>query len=246
LKLEGETSSILTVVVSTTPTATLNSAGIAGKVVQIDVGYGTDAAEVGRGFWFDKVTVTDIELLVPDVQIDTCGCTLDAECDDGVSCTVDTCNLIDGTCGSVADDSICDNGDFCDGSETCHVVLDCQTGSAPCIPGIETCNEGTDICDPTACTVDSQCDDGDFCTGAETCNVGLGFCEAGTPPSDPVLSGITITGPATHQACGTLTVGPSVTFDGGLVTLRAGNRVTFIPPVTTKGALEVENGPPVP
>ena len=51
----------------------LGSAGRAGSLVQLDVAYGTDTSVVGSGFWFDKVTVTDIEILVADVQPDACG-----------------------------------------------------------------------------------------------------------------------------------------------------------------------------
>ena len=50
----------------------LGSAGFAGKTVQLDVAYGTDAFVHGSGFWFDQVTLTDIEGLVADGQSDTC------------------------------------------------------------------------------------------------------------------------------------------------------------------------------
>ena len=103
-------------------------------------------------------------------------------CDDSVSCTVDSCNEGTDSCDNVADDAICDNGLFCDGSETCDAVLDCQAGTAPCNPETETCNEAGDICETIGCTVDADCTDGTFCNGAETCNVGTGICEAGTPP----------------------------------------------------------------
>ena len=51
----------------------LDSAGRAGSSVQLDVAYGTDISVVGSGFWFDQVTLTDIELLVADAQPDFCG-----------------------------------------------------------------------------------------------------------------------------------------------------------------------------
>ncbi len=50
----------------------LGSAGFAGKTVHLDVAYGTDAAVNGKGFWFDKVTLTDFEQVVPDAQADVC------------------------------------------------------------------------------------------------------------------------------------------------------------------------------
>jgi hypothetical protein len=46
-------------------------------------------------------------------------------CGDGIDCTVDSCNEGADSCDSVPDDALCDNGLFCDGYETCDVVLDC-------------------------------------------------------------------------------------------------------------------------
>lgn len=37
----------------------LNAAAIAGRAVQIDIGYGTDPIASGTGFWFDEVTITN-------------------------------------------------------------------------------------------------------------------------------------------------------------------------------------------
>ena len=51
----------------------LGSVGRAGETIQLDVAYGTDAFEDFQGFWFDRVTVTDIEFLVADVQPNNCG-----------------------------------------------------------------------------------------------------------------------------------------------------------------------------
>lgn len=41
-------------------------------------------------------------------------------------------------------DGLCDNGFFCDGSETCDALLGCQAGSDPC-PG-QDCDEAGDQC----------------------------------------------------------------------------------------------------
>ncbi|MEM7585221.1 MAG: hypothetical protein AAF560_17660 [Acidobacteriota bacterium] len=67
------------------------------------------------------------------------------DCDDGVSCTNDSCNEGTDMCDNVADDSNCDDGLFCNGAETCDPVNDCQAGTNPCAPG-QTCNEASDIC----------------------------------------------------------------------------------------------------
>jgi hypothetical protein len=84
-------------------------------------------------------------------------------CDDGVSCTDDACNEGSDSCASTANDANCDNGLFCDGSETCDPVLDCQASSGdPCLAG-ETCDEANDYCIGdcaplgASCTVAADC-----------------------------------------------------------------------------------------
>ena len=52
--------------------AALQSGVFAGRFVQLEVTYGTDAALAERGFWFDQVTVTDLDLAVDDAQSDAC------------------------------------------------------------------------------------------------------------------------------------------------------------------------------
>ncbi|MFW5875241.1 MAG: hypothetical protein ACOCXM_00760, partial [Myxococcota bacterium] len=78
-------------------------------------------------------------------------------------------------------DADCDDGDPCNGSETCDLIADeCQSGTPP------TCDDGiactTDGCDSEqGCTHtpdDSVCDDGDACNGAETCDPTEG-CQSG-------------------------------------------------------------------
>ena len=55
---------------STFSTAVLSP--FAGELVQISINYGTDPFANGAGFWFDEVTLTDIELQGPDSQSDVC------------------------------------------------------------------------------------------------------------------------------------------------------------------------------
>jgi hypothetical protein len=57
---------------STWSAAALGAGERAGDFVQLDVRYGTDVDVEGAGFWFDQVTVTDIELVVDDSQADVC------------------------------------------------------------------------------------------------------------------------------------------------------------------------------
>jgi hypothetical protein len=87
-------------------------------------------------------------------------------------------------------DADCNNGDYCDGVETCNAGT-CQAGTAVvCSDGLwcngtETCNETTDSCDAGTAPV---CDDGLFCTGTESCNEGTDSCDS---TGDPCAGGET-------------------------------------------------------
>lgn len=65
-------------------------------------------------------------------------------CSDGVACTIDACNEATNTCTHAPNHAACDDGLFCNGAETCHVTLGCQSGSDPC--GGDACNESADTC----------------------------------------------------------------------------------------------------
>ncbi len=111
-------------------------------------------------------------------------CVIDADCNDTVPCTDDSCDTGTGECANTANDSLCDDGQFCTGAETCDVVNGCQAGTAPdCDDGVtctdESCDELGDGC--LNVPNDGLCDDGQFCTGTETCDVVNG-CQAGTAP----------------------------------------------------------------
>ncbi|MHC4064781.1 MAG: hypothetical protein ACYSUI_09810, partial [Planctomycetota bacterium] len=93
------------------------------------------------------------------------------------------CNETTDTCDNLANDGNCDDGLYCNGTETCDAVLDCQAGTPiDCDDGVgctgDSCNETTDTCDNVA--NDANCDDGLYCNGAETCDAVLD-CQAGTP-----------------------------------------------------------------
>ncbi len=121
---------------------------------------------------------------------ETCNVTLGCQagtppnCADAVACTTDSCNEATDSCDHTPNNGACSDGQFCNGSETCHVTLGCQAGTPPnCSDGVactdDSCNEGTDSCDHVA--NNANCNDGLFCTGAETCNATLG-CQAGGDP----------------------------------------------------------------
>ena len=64
-----------------------------------------------------------IETCAPDTGCVT-GTPID--CDDGVGCTADICSAATGACAHVPDPSICDDGEFCNGVETCDAQADCR------------------------------------------------------------------------------------------------------------------------
>jgi hypothetical protein len=121
---------------------------------------------------------------------ETCDATLDCQAgtppvlDDGVGCTDDSCDEANDVVVNAANDANCDNGLFCDGSETCDALLDCQAGAPPAIDDGVGCTD--DSCDEVNDVVvnaanDANCDNGLFCDGAETCDAVLD-CTAGASP----------------------------------------------------------------
>jgi hypothetical protein len=105
-------------------------------------------------------------------------CLDDSQCDDGIACTVDSCNHDLRRCQYVLDDSRCQNGMYCDGVERCDPDLGCRQGSIQdcndemtCT--IDRCAEATQMCDHKVrdadddgspdghCQANGDCDDGD-------------------------------------------------------------------------------------
>lgn len=137
--------------------------------------------------------------------VETCNATTGCQpgtpvnCADAVSCTTDTCNEVIDQCVHTPNNSLCSDGQFCNGSETCSATAGCQAGtpvncadSIPCTS--DSCNEVTDQCvhtpnqalcnDNVACTTDTctatgctnlpnhaACNDGIACS-TDTCTTG--------------------------------------------------------------------------
>ncbi len=57
---------------STWTAADLGAASRAGRPFQLDVGYATDTSAALAGFWFDEVTLTNVQLLTVDQQVNAC------------------------------------------------------------------------------------------------------------------------------------------------------------------------------
>jgi len=119
-------------------------------------------------------------------------------CDDGNACTADSCDALLG-CQNVpvADGTACQDGNLCNGSETC-------------VAG--TCTEGTPLADGLSCS------DGNLCNGAETCLAGS--CLAGTPLADgaPCLDGDVCNGSEMCQGGICLAGTPLACDDGNMCT----------------------------
>jgi hypothetical protein len=97
-------------------------------------------------------------------------------CDDGA----DNCSAND------PDGSTCDNGAYCDGTDTCSAGSCSNHGGNPCAgedvgPSCnDSCDDGTDSC-TAADLAGTSCSDGLYCNGADTCN-GSGTCGHGGDP----------------------------------------------------------------
>ena len=100
-------------------------------------------------------------------------------CDDGNSCTLDSCDLVLG-CGHTALAGACDDGDPCTSGDTCAggvclsgAVTSCDDGNACTVDG---CSAGLG-CGHTP--TDGACSDGNACTAGDACAGGT--CVAGAP-----------------------------------------------------------------
>jgi len=94
-------------------------------------------------------------------------------CDDGISCTEDICQS--GACANPIVVSVCDDGNVCNGEETCNPQNGC-VGGTPLVcndnnvcNGVETCNS------QSGCVrgVPLDCDDGNPCTD-DSCDGEIG------------------------------------------------------------------------
>ena len=71
-------------------------------------------------------------------------------CDDGVHCTEDRCDPGLDACVHEPVDSLCDNGLFCDGVESCDATVGCSSPGSPC-PSGEWCAESLRACGTCGC-----------------------------------------------------------------------------------------------
>ncbi len=187
----------------------------------------TILAPVLIGEYVFKLTVTNLitlESAEDAVTLELVECFRAADCDDGHPCTIDSCDPARGcehtdvVCASTEEcdpytgvcepiscviDDDCDDGDVCNGLETCvdqtclaGTTLDCDDGDNctidSCDPAsgcqhtdvvcgpAEECDPDTGVCEAIPCEIDEDCDDGDVCNALETCTDGT--CAPGTAP----------------------------------------------------------------
>jgi hypothetical protein len=109
----------------------------------------------------------------------------EVNCNDGITCTIDSCDQATGVCMHALNHLICQDPFFCNGIEQCDPLNDCGPGSlTDCSDGIsctiDSCIEADDSCMHTPS--DDSCSDRRFCNGTETCNPAVG-CLPGVPPN---------------------------------------------------------------
>src|SRR5262245_42811189 len=105
-------------------------------------------------------------------------------CDDGVPCTLDTCDEGANTCAHVPHDSLCNDGIACNGVEQCDPSSGCHvTGPDPCDDMIDCTTDQCDLANDVCLHVpnNAYCNDGDACNGVEVCD----------PPNGAPVTGCT-------------------------------------------------------
>ena len=141
-------------------------------------------------------------------------CTMDADCDDGIACTNDSC-AVGGVCRNLPDNALCEESELCTRDEGCvdgcENDEDCNDGIF--CNGVETCIVGecytaspVDCDDGNDCTVD-RCDaeiDGCVYETAPGCDAGMGMMMSMPDPFDPTMhyAGNFIVAPAPSLGCG--------------------------------------------
>jgi hypothetical protein len=117
---------------------------------------------------------------IDDFKVTTGLCSDNAQCDDGNTCTTDSCTK-SGTCQWTANTLGCDDGTVCDGKDLCTSGF-CKPGTA-----LLNCNDNNpctdDSCDPKlGCQWKANvapCTDGNACTDKDVCKDGK--CVVGAP-----------------------------------------------------------------
>jgi hypothetical protein len=102
-------------------------------------------------------------------------CVDDAQCDDAIACTYDSCDRTLKRCLNVPDDTQCDDGIYCNGKERCALQHGCEAGPVvSCSDGkpcdLAMCVEATKSCAYKPRDVDQDGDPDGHCVGGHDCN----------------------------------------------------------------------------
>jgi len=114
------------------------------------------------------------------------------DCPDDGDCFAPTCAAA-GVCVNFLEDELCQDGQFCNGTEFCEPVgsppiagLCRPDPTPPCVGQScreETCCDGQtcgeDLCECVECILDGVCDDANPCNGLETCDQAAFICVPG-------------------------------------------------------------------
>ena len=102
-------------------------------------------------------------------------CTENAQCDDTIPCTADSCDMALLRCRNVPDDTLCADSSYCNGLEKCVLRLGCSPGPVvtcqdgnPCT--IDRCLEATKGCEHLTRDVDGDGDPDYHCEGKRDCD----------------------------------------------------------------------------
>jgi hypothetical protein len=137
----------------------------------------------------DGLVCDGVETCNPALGDKLTGCLAGAPlvCNDGIACTLDSCDEAAKGCVYLPNSLACDDGVYCNGMEVCDAGLGCQPGAPVVCDDKLSCT--SDACDEQQkkCVYtpnNAACDDGLYCNGVETCDpngVAPTGCKAGTP-----------------------------------------------------------------
>ncbi|MDF1561909.1 MAG: hypothetical protein P1V51_02625 [Deltaproteobacteria bacterium] len=124
-----------------------------------------------RLFWTSGLALA-LVLVVSGCPGPSTGC--DEGCDDGIACTVDSCDEVAGACRHTPDHGQCTQPEVCDTDNGCTLPSGACTNDAACDDTnpctSDTCNLTSGSC-VHGILVGQSCDDGDVCTDGDECQM---------------------------------------------------------------------------
>ncbi|AKT38139.1 hypothetical protein [Chondromyces crocatus] len=170
-------------------------------------------------------------------------CRDDSDCDDGIACTIDLCQM--GNCVHTSANDLCDDGRFCT-LDRCDPFVGClheDASATLCDDGIactiDVCDDDAAMCLHEAC--DGRCNNNLFCDGVERCDTAIG-CVAGPPACSLGLGCGTSTCQESNDTCAHVLppgcAGPDVHL---LVADNQGNLVDVAPYAATPPVILAHN-----